>query len=77
MRQLAAGHAGRLVQRQVVHRLAVDAVAGAREQLGQHAFVHIRALAQVHGSQVKAEYGHCLLQAAQAQAGDGRAVARR
>ncbi|MCY1308947.1 hypothetical protein D9M68_838240 [compost metagenome] len=67
-------HALVLVQRQVVQRLAVLLHAGAREQFCQGALVHVGTLAQVDRGQVEAEDFHGLLQAGQAQLGDGRAV---
>ena len=75
LRQLGAQqrHARVLVQRQVVQRLALVLRAGAGEQFGQRALVHVGTLAQVHRGEVKAKYFHRLLQPGQAQH-DGRAV---
>ena len=76
LRQLGAQqrHARVLVQRQVVQRLALVLRAGAGEQFGQRALVHVGTLAQVHRGEVKAKYFHRLLQPGQAQPHDGRAV---
>ena len=57
LRQLGAQqrHARVLVQRQVVQRLALVLRAGAGEQFGQRALVHVGTLAQVHRGEVKAK----------------------
>ncbi len=63
-------------QGQVVEGLAVVRDAGAREEFGKRAFVDVGALAQVDGGQVKAEDFEGLLQAGEAQLGEGGAVVR-